>query len=102
MMLSGNNVCVLNIQWIHLVGAHRRNSTHRYLPIMIGRLMLSLKRAADTTEVGWSLTGMTHTSNSWGGTQKRSNSVRFAPASDEDTVLPTEDIPLAVVPVQMS
>jgi len=69
---------------------------------MIGRLMLSLKKAADTSEVGWSLTGATHTSYLGGRTPKRSNSVRFAPLSDEDTVLPTEeDIPLAVVPSPM-
>ena len=70
---------------------------------MIGRLMLSLRRAAAASGVGWSLTGTTRTPNPGGRTPKRSNSVQFAPLSDEDSALPTEEaIPLAVVPTQMT
>jgi len=69
---------------------------------MIGRLMLSLKKAADTSEAGWSLTGTTQAPNPGDRTPKRSNGARFAQLSDEDTVLPTEeDIPLTVVSCPM-
>jgi len=66
---------------------------------MMCRLMLSLKKAADNSKVGWSLTCMTRPSSpgvytTW----KRSYRVQFAPMSDEDAMLPTGgDIPLAAV-----
>lgn len=63
---------------------------------MIGRLMLSLKKAADTRRVGWEVTTMTYTPNTEGGTSKRGHSIRFAPALGEGATFSTEgDLPLA-------
>lgn len=76
------------------------NSTLRYIPVMIGRLLLSLRKAADTSEAGWSLT-TSHTSNS--PERRRRTSIRryemqFARISDGDAGPPTEEnIPLAIV-----
>ncbi|KAF9780549.1 hypothetical protein BJ322DRAFT_1112540 [Thelephora terrestris] len=68
-----------------------------YLPIMIGRLMLSLKKAVDNSQASeWSLTSVTHTSHPGVHTVKRPYNMRFVSRSDEDTVLPAEgDTPLA-------
>ena len=77
---------------------HQSRSAHSYLPVMIGRLMLSLKKAVDTSEVEWSLTGTTHTSNPRERTLKRLRGMQFAPVSDEGVASPAEaDIPLATV-----
>ena len=75
------------------------NSTLRYLPMMVGRLMLSLRKAADKPDVGWSLASTTHASD--GGhpryTMTRPHEMQFAPIS-EGTGLPTEeDISLATI-----
>lgn len=78
--------------------AYESNSICRYLPIMISRLMLSLKKAADTSRVRWSLGSVTHISNPKGYTPKRSNGIQFAPISDGETALPVgEGIPLGTV-----
>ncbi|KAF9780567.1 hypothetical protein BJ322DRAFT_1112556 [Thelephora terrestris] len=68
-----------------------------YLPIMIGRLMLSLKKAVDTSQASeWSLTSATHTSHPGVHTMKHPYNMRFVSRSDEDTVVPAEgDSPLA-------
>jgi len=69
-----------------------------YLPVMIGRLMLSLKKAADNSKVGWSLTDMTRTQSPGAYTWGRSYRVQFAPMSEEDPILPTDGgIPLSNV-----
>ena len=87
-----------HIRWTSYGDAHESNSTHRYLPVMIGRLMLSLKKAADNSKVGWSLTCMTRPSSPGAYTWKRSYRVQFAAMYDEDAVSPTDgDIPLAAV-----
>ena len=79
--------------------AHRSNSTHRYLPIMIGRLMLSLKKAGETPGVGWSAVTMTNPQNPGGQMSKRSHNIPYAPAYEDGTVSSTEDdIPLALMP----
>lgn len=67
--------------------------------MMVGRLILSLRKAADEPEVGWSLASTTRASNlehpSYITTQP--HEVQFAPIS-EDAGLPTEeDISLATV-----
>ena len=78
-------------------GADENNSTHRYLPVMIGRLMLSLKKAADASRTQWSLTSMVFAPGQGGYTSKRSR-VQFAPVSNRDTELRTDgDIPLGTV-----
>ena len=94
-MLSGNNVCALT------PGRPPEtliiNSTHRYLPTMIGRMMLSLKKATGT-EAGWSLAGTIQTLNPEGRPPGRPHSMQFAPMSDEDAALSTEEaIPLETV-----
>ena len=77
--------------------AHQSNSTHRYLSIMIGRLMLSLKKAAEAS-TGWSVASIAHTSNLGGHPSKRSTGMEFAPMSEEGTVSSAEeDISLRVV-----
>ena len=68
---------------------------------MIGRLMLSLKKAVDAQQPvsEWSLTSVVHTSNTGSRDMKHPYNMRFAPRSDEDTFVPAEgDIPLATVP----
>jgi len=62
-----------------------------YLPIMIGRLMLSLKKAAGSSQAGeWSLTSVTHSSNP--------DNTSFAPTPDRGPALPTEEnVPLTTV-----
>ena len=66
---------------------------------MISRLMLSLKKAADTRQVGWEVTTTTYTPNPGGKTSKRFHSIRFAPAPGERVTLSTEgEIHLATVP----
>ena len=58
---------------------------------MIGRLILSLKKAADPS-AGWSVASNTYAS-------KHSCDIQFAPISDEGTGLPTEEgIPLGIIP----
>ena len=66
--------------------ALKKLPSHRYLPIMISRLMLSLRKVANASEIsGWSLTSVTHTT-------KHSCNMSFAPVPmlDEDITLPTE------------
>ena len=64
------------------VCAYEGNSTHRFLPIMIGRLMLSLRKAADPSNTAWSLTNTTSPSNRERPTSEFSRSVQFAPRSE--------------------
>jgi len=73
--------------------------TFVYLPTMVSRLMLSLRKAADTSEseAAWSLTSVSRTSSSgrrrW--TTRRSDEMVFAPILNEGAIMPTEgDIPL--------
>lgn len=87
-IISGNSVCVLNdlggCSRGVLVHAHKTNSAYRYLPVMINRLILSLKKAADTSEAGWSSRGISHAS-------KRPHDLEFAQIPDEDTLSFTEE-----------
>jgi len=56
-----------------------------YLPLMINRLMLSLRKTANPPDAGgWSLTSVIYAS-------KHSCNVDFAPMSDEDTAFPIEE-----------
>jgi len=65
---------------------------------MISRLMLSLKKAADTRHVGWEVTTTTYTPHPGGKTSKRLHSIQFAPAPGQAATLSTEgDIALAAV-----
>lgn len=69
----------------------KNDSTHRYLPVMINRLMLSLKKAADTSEVARSPGGFFLPS-------KQPHDLEFVQISDEDTLSFTgEDVSLATV-----
>jgi len=68
-----------------------------YLPIMIGRLMLSLKKAADPSKPEWSLATITFTNP--GGYISGRSRIHFAPRSDRGSELAVDgDIPLGVVP----
>jgi len=68
-----------------------------YLPIMIGRLLLSLRKAADPSNPEWSLATITLTNP--GGYISRSSRIQFASRFDQDSEPPTDgDIPLRVVP----
>lgn len=59
--------------------------------------MLSLKKGARNSNVGWPLTSVTHTSGYGRHALKPLPSMRFTQKS-EDTVLPTEDdVPLTIV-----
>ena len=71
---------------------------------MISRLMLSLKKAADTRQVGWEVTTTTFTPYQGGKASKRLRSIRFAPPPGERaTTLSTEgEIHLATVPSSMA
>ena len=65
---------------------------------MSSRLILSLRKAADTSEVGRSFASMAHTQNPGGRTPKRTHDMQFAPVPGEATVLTAEaDIPPATV-----
>lgn len=65
---------------------------------MISRLMLSLKKAADTRQVGWEVTTTTYTPNPGGKASKRFHSIRFAPAPGQPATLSTEgEIHMATV-----
>jgi len=67
-----------------------------YLPVMIGRLMLSLKKAAEPSKPEWSLETIT-SANPGGYTSKQSR-MRFAPMSGQDGESRTDgDIPLRVI-----
>lgn len=69
---------------------------------MIGRLMLSLRKAANKN-VEWSLTSVVYDSNLVNITSERLYGVRFAPIYGEGTMLSAdEDIPLAVVQSPMA
>lgn len=50
-----------------------------YLPVMIGRLMLSLKKAASTKEIGWTLKSITHTPYPEHHVPKCGDGLKFAP-----------------------
>lgn len=67
--------------------SHDSNSTHSYLPVMINRLILSLKKAADTSEAGWSLRSVARPS-------EQPPQLVFAQFSDEGSVsFADEDTP---------
>lgn len=92
-ILSGTYVYVLNIQPLSSGDADKSNSTLRYLPVMINRLLLSLRKAADTPGPELSLANVTNTSD-----PEHTHEMQFVQTSGESTVLPTEeDIPLATV-----
>jgi len=64
--------------------------------------MLSLKKAADTREVGWSVSTMKYAPDPAGHASKPLRSMRFAPAFDEVTAVPIEEgVPLAIIPSPM-
>ena len=66
---------------------------------MICRLMLSLKKGADTPEIGWSAATVPTAQNTGGHTSKRSYNVPFAQAYDKGSAPSTEeDIPLETIP----
>jgi len=66
-----------------------------FLPTMIGRLMLSLKRAADTSNAEWSLTTTTFTRDPYASKRLP---LQFASFSNRDTELRTDgDIPLGTI-----
>jgi len=51
-----------------------------FLPVMIGRMMLSLKKAADPSKAAWSLTSLTHMSS-----RTQLHTIQFASAPEEFT-----------------
>ena len=59
----------------------------RFLPVMIGRLTLSLRKAADPSNSTWSLVDLTSSQNQECGTSECSHELQFAPTrSDEGSV----------------
>ena len=63
---------------------------------MISRLMLSLKKAADTSEVGWSFRSISHKT-------RQLHDLEFVQISDEDTLsFAEEETPLETVPSTIS
>ena len=70
---------------------------------MIGRLMLSLKKAGETPGVGWSAATITDTRNQGGQKSVRFHDTPFAPAYEDATASSTEeDIPLTVMSSHMA
>ena len=68
---------------------------------MIGRLMLSLKKAGETPGVGWSAASITNTQVP--GVPKRYHNGPHAPPYEDGTASSTdEDIPLATMPSHMA
>ena len=66
--------------------AYECNSIHRFLPVMICRLMLSLRKAADPSKATWSLESITNHSSRERPASEQPHNIPLAPRSDWDTV----------------
>ena len=91
-----------HVRYISLGDADGSNFTLRYLPMMVGRLLLSIRKAAalDTSKGGWLLTSISNTSHPGHRTSRRPHEMQFAQplTSDGGTELSAEeDIPLTAV-----